>query len=95
VRLASRDLVPQPTLVTTGTGSGKTESFLVPPLDRCLRQRRARQRGIKALVLYPMNALANDQARRIAKLVHQYKELGGVTVGRYTGASDGGVAMTG
>ncbi|MGH3528257.1 MAG: DEAD/DEAH box helicase, partial [Pseudonocardiaceae bacterium] len=94
VRLASRDKVPRPTLVTTGTGSGKTESFLVPLLDHCRRQRRAGQRGIKALVLYPMNALANDQARRVAKLIHQHQELGGVTVGLYTGDSDGGVAMT-
>ncbi len=94
VRLASRDRTPQPTLVTTGTGSGKTESFLVPLLDHCRRQRRAGQRGIKALVLYPMNALANDQARRVAKLVHQHGELGDVTVGLYTGDSDGGVAMT-
>ena len=60
VRLASRDRAPRPTLVTTGTGSGKTEAFLIPLLDHCRRQRRAGQRGIKALVLYPMNALAND-----------------------------------
>ncbi|MGH3838573.1 MAG: DEAD/DEAH box helicase, partial [Pseudonocardiaceae bacterium] len=94
VRLASRDRVPRPTLVTTGTGSGKTESFLVPLLDHCRRQRRVGPRGIKALVLYPMNALANDQARRVAKLIHQHKELDGVTVGLYTGDSDGGVGMT-
>jgi ATP-dependent helicase YprA (DUF1998 family) len=68
LRLASRDRIPQPTLVTTGTGSGKTESFLIPLLDHCRRHRG--QRGVKALVLYPMNALANDQARRIAQLVH-------------------------
>jgi DEAD/DEAH box helicase/Helicase conserved C-terminal domain len=94
VRLASRDHVPRATLVTTGTGSGKTEAFLVPLLDHCGRQRRAGQQGIKALVLYPMNALANDQARRVATFIHQHKELGGVTVGLYTGDSDGGVAMT-
>lgn len=37
VRLASRDRAPRPTLVTTGTGSGKTEAFLVPSLDHCRR----------------------------------------------------------
>jgi ATP-dependent helicase YprA (DUF1998 family) len=92
VRLASRDRVPRPTLVTTGTGSGKTESFLVPLLDHC--RRNAGQKGIKALILYPMNALANDQARRIAALVHRDSNLAGVTVGLYTGDSDGGIAMT-
>ncbi|WP_233166900.1 DEAD/DEAH box helicase, partial [Micromonospora sp. Rc5] len=51
---------PEPTLVVTGTGSGKTESFLYPILDHCLRT--TGRRGIKALILYPMNALANDQA---------------------------------
>ncbi|WP_219419591.1 DEAD/DEAH box helicase [Pseudonocardia nigra] len=95
MRLASRDRVPRPTLVTTGTGSGKTESFLIPLLDHCRRQRRAGQQGIKALVLYPMNALANDQARRIAKLVHEHAdELGSLTVGLYTGDSSGGIEMT-
>lgn len=95
-RLASRDREPRPTLVTTGTGSGKTESFLVPLLDHCRRQRRAGQGGVKALVLYPMNALANDQARRLARMVYEHRdELGPLTVGLYTGDAGTGVAMTG
>ncbi|MGW2681840.1 DEAD/DEAH box helicase [Streptomyces sp. NPDC001414] len=53
------------TLITTGTGSGKTESFLVPVLDHCRRARAARQDGVKAILLYPMNALATDQAQRL------------------------------
>ena len=44
---------PQPTLVTTGTGSGKTECFLFPILDHCWRE--AGKPGIKAILLYPMN----------------------------------------
>ncbi|MGH3628585.1 MAG: DEAD/DEAH box helicase, partial [Sciscionella sp.] len=93
VRLASRDRIPRPTLVTTGTGSGKTESFLVPVLDHC--QRHVGRLGIKALVLYPMNALANDQARRLAHLIHEHHDqLGGVTAGLYTGDSDSAVEMT-
>jgi ATP-dependent helicase YprA (DUF1998 family) len=92
-RLSSRGRVPQPTLVTTGTGSGKTESFLVPILDHCRRNQRVR--GIKALVLYPMNALANDQARRVADMIHRHPDqLGGVRVGLYTGDSPGGSTMT-
>ena len=92
-RLSSLTGTPRPTLVTTGTGSGKTESFLVPLLDHCRRQ--ARTRGIKALVLYPMNALANDQARRIAAMVHDHPdELSGVRVGLYTGDSPDTTTMT-
>ncbi|MEU3931572.1 DEAD/DEAH box helicase [Streptomyces sp. NPDC029044] len=55
----------RPTLITTGTGSGKTESFLVPVLDHCRRARAAGQDGVKAILLYPMNALATDQAQRL------------------------------
>jgi ATP-dependent helicase YprA (DUF1998 family) len=84
-RLDSRRRRPQPTIVTTGTGSGKTEAFLVPVLDHCRREVAAGRTGVKALLLYPMNALANDQARRIAELVHTEPALAGVTVGLYTG----------
>lgn len=73
---------PSPTLVVTGTGSGKTESVLYPILDHC---RRSPGSGIKALILYPMNALAADQERRLAKLLHSEAELAGVTAGIYTG----------
>ena len=53
------------TLVATGTGSGKTECFLYPILDYCYRQRRLGNTGIKAILVYPMNALAADhQAHR-------------------------------
>lgn len=64
-RLSSLHGPARPTLVTTGTGSGKTESFLVPLLDHCRREREAGREGVKAVLLYPMNALATDQAHRI------------------------------
>ncbi|WP_395752920.1 DEAD/DEAH box helicase [Prosthecobacter sp.] len=83
---------PESTLVTTGTGSGKTECFLFPILDACLRDRKAGKKGIKAIVLYPMNALANDQAGRFARQVLQtpaYREAG-IRVGLYTGYDDNG-----
>ncbi|KAB1503861.1 DEAD/DEAH box helicase [Corynebacterium sp. 320] len=73
---------PQPTLVVTGTGSGKTESFLYPILDHC---RRTQGSGIKALILYPMNALASDQERRLAELISSEAALAGVSAGLYTG----------
>lgn len=89
-RLTSRDLGdgdpgPHPTLVTTGTGSGKTEAFLYPVLDHVMRMKAAGQSGIKALILYPMNALANDQARRIAELITGVKQLAGIRAALYTG----------
>ena len=94
-RLRSRDEQgsrrPEPTLVITGTGSGKTESFLYPVLDHAARARAEGQRGTKALLLYPMNALANDQADRLAKLIASESALAGVTAGIYTGEATGSV----
>lgn len=78
---------PRSTLIATGTGSGKTECFLYPILEHCFRQRQRKEEGIKAIVIYPMNALASDQARRIAKLIHGNGKLRGhVTVGMYVGS---------
>jgi hypothetical protein len=70
--------------VTTGTGSGKTESFLVPILDHCRRARRGGQPGVKAVLLYPMNALATDQTNRINEFL-QDPDLSDVTAGLYIG----------
>ncbi|MFD5244606.1 DEAD/DEAH box helicase [Amycolatopsis sp. NPDC058340] len=84
-RLSTLHGPAEPTLVTTGTGSGKTESFLVPILDHCARARRnGAGNGIKAILLYPMNALAGDQAGRIDKRL-QDPALAGVTAGLYIG----------
>lgn len=79
---------PANTLVATGTGSGKTECFLLPLLEHCRQQHRDGIRGIKAILIYPMNALATDQARRIAQLIHDTPALAGVRAGLYIGASD-------
>ncbi|MFC0602831.1 DEAD/DEAH box helicase [Streptomyces palmae] len=76
---------PQPTLVTTGTGSGKTESFLYPVLDHCRRERAAGRTGVKAVFLYPMNALATDQAQRVNELLMENAELGKLSAGLYIG----------
>ena len=77
---------PQHTLVTTGTGSGKTECFLYPVLDHCWRKREEGKRGIKAILIYPMNALATDQARRLAITLWDDERLKGkVTAGLYVG----------
>ena len=89
-RLTSKNHKPEPTLVTTGTGSGKTECFLYPLLDHCLRTKQAGKPGIKAIVLYPMNALAADQERRFAKAIREDPALkkAGIRVGTYTGRYD-------
>ncbi|MEV6324928.1 DEAD/DEAH box helicase [Nocardia sp. NPDC051787] len=85
---------PQPTLVTTGTGSGKTESFFFPILDHVLRAKKRGVAGMKALIIYPMNALANDQEQRLAGIITTNPELSGVTAGLYTGEqSSGGRTM--
>ncbi|MGN5380477.1 DEAD/DEAH box helicase [Streptomyces lasalocidi] len=83
-RLSTLHGPARPTLVTTGTGSGKTESFLIPVLDHCRRQKAEGVRGIKAVLLYPMNALATDQAGRIADYLAR-PELAQVTAGLYIG----------
>ena len=80
-------LKPQSTIVATGTGSGKTESFLIPILDYCYHHRG--EQGIKAILIYPMNALASDQASRIAKLIftNPYLKVN-ITAGLYVGQSE-------
>ena len=75
---------PKSTVIATGTGSGKTESYLWPILDHCRLHKG--EPGIKAILIYPMNALATDQARRIAKAIHQTPALQGVRCGIYADA---------
>ena len=66
-------------IVATGTGSGKTECFLLPLLDDALRHSGD---GVRAIVIYPLNALANDQLGRLRDLLAPLPEI---TFGRYTG----------
>lgn len=80
------------TIIATGTGSGKTECFLYPVLEYCYQHRG--EPGIKALIIYPMNALASDQASRIAKAIYQNPKLHResdpvIRVGMYVGSGKG------
>jgi len=52
-------------VVSAGTGAGKTESFLLPLLDDIYRHSPADGEGVSAIILYPMNALVNDQVDRL------------------------------
>ncbi|MEO2105626.1 MAG: DEAD/DEAH box helicase, partial [Actinomycetota bacterium] len=78
-------------VLTTGTGSGKSLAYIIPIVDAVLRDREAhggqRQPGVKAIVVYPMNALANSQVGELTKFLrHGYPENGEpVTFARYTG----------
>lgn len=58
------------TLVATGTGSGKTETFLYPIISHCLHLRdQNAPAGIAAVIVYPMNALAEDQLDRLRAML--------------------------
>jgi len=73
-------------IVTTGTGSGKTEAFLLPIIDSIIRRKRDGLRGVQAIFLYPMNALANDQLERMRRLLRDTRL--DISYGLYTGDSD-------
>ncbi len=72
-------------ILTTGTGSGKSLSFMIPIVDRVLRL--GPSRGIRAIIVYPMNALANSQWNELQKfLSFGFPDgRGPVTFARYTG----------
>jgi len=75
-------------LVATGTGSGKTESFLLPIINSLLAERQdgtLHVPGVRAMLLYPMNALANDQLKRLRQLLAEFPDI---TFGRYTGETE-------
>jgi superfamily II DNA/RNA helicase len=75
-------------VIATGTGSGKTECFLYPILNHLFAEMEngtLSQKGVRALLLYPMNALANDQIARLREIARVFPEI---TFGRYTGETE-------
>lgn len=78
-------------VVATGTASGKTECFLYPILFDLYRQhlnRTLSEPGVRALVIYPMNALANDQRNRLGEICARLAKSASdfrLTFGQYTG----------
>lgn len=73
-------------VISTGTGSGKTECFLIPIINQLIAERDAGSLGpgLRALIIYPMNALVNDQIRRLKTLLSA-PNLIDITYGKYTG----------
>lgn len=77
-------------VVATGTGSGKTEAFLYPILLHLYQEFREGDLGpgVRALILYPMNALANDQRERLGEVCERLKDSDSpfrFTFGQYIG----------
>ena len=72
-------------VLTSGTGSGKSMTYIVPAVDYVLR--RGSGRGVQAIVVYPMNALANSQAEELRKFleVGNSESKSPVRFARYTG----------
>jgi len=73
-------------VVTTGTGSGKTECFIIPILNHLLKEKDAGtlNGGVRAILIYPMNALANDQMKRLRATLKNY---GDITFGVYNSST--------
>ncbi len=74
-------------VISTGTGSGKTNCFLIPVINDLLREKEngTLGPGVRALFIYPMNALANDQLKNIRKLLMDYEDI---TFGVYNGGTE-------
>lgn len=74
-------------VVTTGTGSGKSLSFFIPVIDRILKAKDLDKAArTRAIVIYPMNALANSQLEELDKFLYGYPAgQQPFTVARYTG----------
>lgn len=74
-------------VVTTGTGSGKTECFMIPIINYLLSEKQAGtlDEGVRAILIYPMNALANDQMKRLRLILKEYPEI---TFGVYNSSTE-------
>jgi len=78
-------------VVTTGTGSGKSLCFFIPIIDAAIRARTAGEAArTRAIIVYPMNALANSQMNELEKFIDQadLPEALRPTFARYTGQED-------
>jgi len=74
-------------VVSTGTGSGKTDCFLIPVINELLREKENGQLndGVRAIFIYPMNALANDQIKGLREILMAYPDI---RFGVYNGGTE-------
>ena len=74
-------------VVSTGTGSGKTNCFLIPVINELLREKGKGQLndGVRAIFIYPMNALANDQIKGLREILMAYPDI---RFGVYNGGTE-------
>jgi hypothetical protein len=75
-------------VVTTGTGSGKTECFLYSIMNSLLKEKEKgtlSEGGVRAILIYPMNALANDQVDRLRSMLMFYPDI---SFGVFTGETE-------
>lgn len=82
----------EPYVVTTGTGSGKSLAYLVPIYDHVLRNGPEKHQ-VRAIIVYPMNALINSQLEALKHYAKLYEQATGSTspvrFARYTGQDRG------
>lgn len=72
------------TIITAGTGSGKSFCFGIPIVTTCLEMKEKGMEGIKAVIVYPLNALANSQYDNFAQRLHGT----GLRIALYTGDTE-------
>jgi ATP-dependent helicase YprA (DUF1998 family) len=76
-------------VVTTGTGSGKSACFFIPIVNAVLAEKRTRTAPrTRAIIIYPMNALANSQLEELDKFIKNVPGERPITFARYTGQED-------
>ena len=74
-------------VISTGTGSGKTHCFLIPVINELLREKEQNTLtdGVRAIFIYPMNALANDQIKGLREILMSYPDI---RFGVYNGGTE-------
>ncbi|NLX25447.1 MAG: DEAD/DEAH box helicase [Lentisphaerae bacterium] len=79
-------------VVTSGTGSGKSLTYIGTIFNHLLENRASLEPGVKAVIVYPMNALINSQREEINRYAENYKKETGkdfpISYGQYTGQED-------